>query len=356
MYWFRYDLYPARADLQRREAEAALQLAQDLPQAHWAMGMVYYWRQRDYPRALEELTISADKLAGSSELWRYVGYTHRRLGNWEQVLAMYEKAAALDPRDASLFLDLGDTYRMLHRYAEAVATYSRALVLTPDLADADLRRALAYVSWQGGLDSLRAAVKRGPESYGYSGSARLWRARLALLERNADALLALLAAQPEPVILEGQEWYEPALLYSGWGHRLRGDDGGAREAFRGALAQLDSALRDLPNDYRLHAARGLALAGLGRRAEALPEADWLKASVEYRDAYRRANLIVEGRALIFAQAGAVDAALSEIEQLLSGPSWTSVHNLRLDPRWDPIRNDPRFQALLVKYANPEPVR
>jgi serine/threonine-protein kinase len=355
MYWFRYDPHAARVELQQREAEAALRLAPDLPQVHWAMGMAYYWGQRDYRRALDELTVAVQKLPGSAELWSYIGYIHRRLGNWDQVLASLEKAAALDPRDVETFQQAGSTYRMLHRYADAVAAYSQALALAPDLADADLWRALAYVSWQGGLDSLRAALKRGPESYGYTGSAVQWRARLALLERNADALLALLATQPEPVIFEAQEWYEPGLLYAGWAYQLRGDGASAREAFLGALAQLDSALGVLPDDYRLHAARGLALAGLGRRADAGREAAWLKASVEYRDAYRRANLIVEARALIFAQTGAVDAALSEVEQLLSGPSWTSVHNLRLDPRWDPIRGDPRFEALLVKYANPQPV-
>ncbi len=131
----------------------------------------------------------------------------------------------------------------------------------------------------------------------------------------------------------------------------RGDDVAARAAFDSARVLLDSVLAALPDDWRVHAARGLALAGLGRRQEALREARWLEQSVVYReDAYTGPDL-AEERARILAQAGDVDAALDEIEQLLAGPGYLSVHRLRLDPRWDPIREHPRFQALLAKYEN-----
>ena len=93
-----------------------------------------------------------------------------------------------------------------------------------------------------------------------------------------------------------------------------------------------------------------------RQREAQGEARWLQQSKIYRaDANTGAHL-AEDRARILAGVGEADAALAEIERLLAGPSWLSVQVLRLDPRWDPIRDDPRFQALLVKYAEPEPVR
>ncbi len=93
------------------------------------------------------------------------------------------------------------------------------------------------------------------------------------------------------------------------------------------------------------------MAGLGRRQEALQEARWLQQSVVYRgDAYQGRH-VAEARARILAQAGDIEAALDEIEQLLAGPGFLSVHKLRLDPRWDPLRDNPRFQALLAKYEN-----
>ncbi len=93
------------------------------------------------------------------------------------------------------------------------------------------------------------------------------------------------------------------------------------------------------------------MAGLGRRQEALREARWLQQSVVYRDDAFTGRYVAKERAWILAQAGAVDDALNEIEQLLAGPGFLSVHKLRLDPRWDPIREHPRFQALLAKYEN-----
>jgi hypothetical protein len=100
----------------------------------------------------------------------------------------------------------------------------------------------------------------------------------------------------------------------------------------------------------LHASRGLALAALGRRSEALKETLWLERELD-QDRRIQDGFINEGRALVFAQAGLVDSALAALEPLLGGPSWTSVHEVRLDARYDPVRTDPRFQALLARYLD-----
>ena len=148
----------------------------------------------------------------------------------------------------------------------------------------------------------------------------------------------------------------PVTLYAAWAHQLRGDDVAARAAFDSAQLLLDSVVGVLPDDWRVHAARGLALAGLGRQREAEGEARWLQQSRIYREDANEGVYLAESRARILAGIGQADAALSEIDRLLAGPSDLSVHTLQLDPRWDPIRSDPRFQALLVKYAEPQPVR
>jgi hypothetical protein len=111
-------------------------------------------------------------------------------------------------------------------------------------------------------------------------------------------------------------------------------------------------MRDIPDDWRLHAARGVALAGLGRRDAALREAAWLQRSVVYReDAYDGPSRVGPARTRILAQAGEADAALDEIERILSRPAWFSIQMLRLDPLFDPLREHPRYQALLVKYGS-----
>ena len=164
-----------------------------------------------------------------------------------------------------------------------------------------------------------------------------------------------LVANAREAVFESQDYLVPASLIMAQALRLRGDEPAARSAFARGLVTLDSvaaALR-LQDDLRVRSARGLALAGLGRRAEALREARWLGQTAESREDAFYGPAILEQSAGILAQAGDADAALDEIERLLAGPSWLSVHTLRLDPRWDPIRQDPRFKALLVKYANPE---
>jgi serine/threonine-protein kinase len=352
MYWWRYDPSPARTARQREEAEAALRLASDLPQAHVAMGLAHYWGRRDYRRALDEFAIALKGLPNDARVWELIGYVHRRLGNWNEVLAAFEKATQLEPRSANLFYDLGgQTYEVMHRYADAVRAYDRALSLAQHLHVAAIRRGETYVLWQGQLDTVRAVLSRVPRDaeLGTLGSVAAQRAALLLWERNADSLLQMLQIARVDVC-EGQKFFLPSALYAAWAHQLRGDHAAARAAFASAHVRLDSVIRELPDDWRVHASHGLALAGLARRDEALREARWLQQSVVYREDAYEGPSVAEDRARILAQAGEAEAALDEIERLLAGPSWLSVHTLRLDPRWDPIREHPRFKALLAKYA------
>jgi serine/threonine-protein kinase len=133
---------------------------------------------------------------------------------------------------------------------------------------------------------------------------------------------------------------------------LRHEGPAGRAAFDSARVLLDSVTRERPDDWRVHAARGLALAGLGRRDDARREAGWLQQSRVYREDKWEGPMLGEERARILAGTGDVDEALVEIERLLSGPSWLSVNMLRVDPRWNPVRDQPRFKALLAKYATP----
>jgi serine/threonine-protein kinase len=350
MYWFSYDPSPARAARQREEAEATLRLAPDLPLAHIAIGHVHYFVRHDWRRALDEYAIALRGLPNDAGLWAEIGYTNRRLGNWDKVFEAFDKAAQLNPRDADLFFDLGgNSYGFVRRYADAVSAFDRALSLEPDLYSAAIYRGWTYVRWHGQLDTLRAALSRIPSDAEIGGRAELAgrRASFLLWERNADSLLLLLQ-NARIAVFDYQGVFWPAALYAAWAQRLRGDRPAARAAFESSRALLDSVVKELPDDWRVHAARGLTLAGLGRHEEALGEAHWLQQSEVYRGDVLDGAEVGEQRARILAQAGDTEGALDEIERLLSGPSWSSVHELRLDPLLDPLRGNPRFQALLAK--------
>ena len=352
MSWFRYDPSPQRLVRQREAAETALRLAPELPQAHVAMGLAHYWGRRDYRRALDEFNVALRGLPNDAYVWATIGNVNRRLGNWDEVDAAFEKATQLDPRDVNLFLAEGVTYRLRRRYTDAIAAFNRALTLAPDLHIAAVWKGGVYLDWKGEPDTLRAVLDQLPRGAlgGDFGRAGAQRARLLLWERSPDSLLTVLGSARDAVF-EAQDYFLPTSLYAAWAHELRGDDVAAQAAFDSALLLLDSVLAALPDDWRIHAARGLALAGLGRRQEALREARWLQQSVVSREDAMASRNVAENRARILAQDGELDAALDEIEQLLAGPGYLSVHTLRLHPLFDPIRDHPRFQALLAKYEN-----
>ncbi len=117
------------------------------------------------------------------------------------------------------------------------------------------------------------------------------------------------------------------------------------------MVLLNAEERANPNERGPHGWRGLALAALGRRAEALREVGWLERFDDYPGNKWGGGTVYE-RAVIMAKLGETGRALEEIEKMLARPGWVSVHALRLNPDFDRIRNDPRYLALLRKYANP----
>jgi len=352
LYWHNHDPTPARLARARKEAETALRLAPDLPEAHAAMAWAEY-TSRAYRRAADEFSIALKGLPNDALFWHLAAVAHRRLGDWKEVTAAFERAAQLNPRDADLFHYVGGhTYRLLRRYPDAVRAYERALSLAPDVQMPAIAMGWTYFEWQGRLDTLRAVLGRLPRDadFGAAGSVASNRAELLLYERNADSLLQM-PEMARPSLVGSEHFFQSSALYAAWAHRLRGDQAAARAAFDSARVRLDSRLREFPDDGEAHYARGMALAGLGRRGEALREARWLQQSVIYREDAIGGPAFAESRALILAQIGDADAACDEIGRLLAEPSDVTVHGLRLYPLWDPIREHPRFKALLAKYGS-----
>jgi TolB-like protein/DNA-binding SARP family transcriptional activator/Flp pilus assembly protein TadD len=353
LYHLRYDRSAAQLELARREADLALRLAPDLPQAHLAVGLARYLVRGDSREALNEFMLGLHGAPSDAELWAWIGRANRDLGDWDSAVSAFDRAQRLDPRDVDLFISIGNTLHYLHRYPDAIAAYRQALALAPDLVEPRLALAWSYVLWRGQLDTLRAVLRGLPLDGDPGGGADgLAEQRLSLLfrERRADSILSLLDVMRAAAGAGERSW--PARAH--WAARaymLRGDTAAARAALDMALGPLDSAESASPDDWGVHGERGVVLAELGRRADALREARWLRQSDVYRKDRFRNGWAIGTLAMILMRAGEPDAALAETERLLAGPSVTTVPDLRLNPDWDPIRGNPRFQALLVKYAN-----
>ncbi len=343
--WYGFDRSDPRRDQQRAAAERAVRLQPQLPEARMAMGLYHYWGRRNYERALLELNAAFRSAPSNAWIQWTIGAVLRRQGMFEQALREMEKAQVLDPRNTVIAFNLADTYRLLRRYPQAERTLNRALELAPDLYAAASIKGAMYVTWRGTVDTLRAKAHRFPLDQGSAERAAFDRFVAARLDRDYAA--ALRAADAAPEMIESQTSIYPRTILVGWAHQWRGDAAAARAAFTNAQGTLTTALGERPDDERLHIAQGYALAGLGRRAEA--EAAIQRAvalTAPSRDAFAALSQ-VQQYAAIRAQAGNVDGAIAELNRLLAGPSYLSAHDLRLDPIWDPIRADARFQALLT---------
>jgi len=345
MYWESFDATPERLEMQRAESEEALRLKPGLPEAHVSAGWLHYVLG-EYDEALGEYEEALKGLPNDAEIVARIGYTQRRLGNWPAVFEAYDHATELNPRNATLFYDLGGhSFAATRRYADAVKAYDRALSLAPDLYDAAIRKGFTFLHWRGQLDSLQAALARIPLER-HLPEVDLARADLALWQRDPDALRQVLLETPGRVF-ETQLVFLPKALYSAWADRLRGDTAGARSAFATALDTLEPLIRRRPNDARLVAALGFAQAGLGMRVAAGASASrTFELGRQGGTASAGGGQTSETAAIILAQAGMAAEAVGYLKALLSGNSAVSVWTLRRNPMLDPIRDDPGFRALV----------
>ena len=343
-----YDRAPGRREEMRAEVETALRLQPDLPEAHVAMGR-YWANERDRARALAEYELARRGLPNDGTVARLIAAIHRRQGRWQDALAGFERAATLDPRDGATSIILAWTYQAMGRCQDAVRTWDNAIELAPDNYRFVMERGRAFVRCYGSTDSLAAALRRIPADFDPEGQITLARADLARLRRRpGDALAAFQTMRPE--VLEGDDLDNISYitLIRAETRAALGDTALARIDYDTARAILDRAIEREPNAADLHVQRALALEGLGRTQDAIREArKSLELSRVGNDA-ANGPLIMWFTAEIYARAGDADAAVDLLEQMRTLPNiWFSIPELRLDPRWDSLRRNARFQRLVA---------
>ncbi len=345
MYWAYYDRSPDRLVRARRAVDRALELEPNLPEAHHSLGTYYWLGFQDYERALRELDIAAAARPNQSNIFLARAVLRTREGDLRGALGDYEKARQLDPASATVAMNYGECYDRLRDFARAEALFDRAIALSPDWSYPYYWKAWLYVRWHGSTQQARQVMDEAAK-VGIVDQPRLLLARvwLDILDRRYDAALRLSTTAGE--VIEDQFQFLPRVQLQAqiYGLLQRRDVEAA--SYDSAQGVVSRKLREQPDDPRLHSALGIAYAGLGRTREAIQEGEkaveLLPVSKEaYRGYYRAVDL-----ARIYAMVGERDAAVAQLERLLSIPGHLTGEWLRIDPTWDPLRDHPRFQRLV----------
>jgi serine/threonine protein kinase/tetratricopeptide (TPR) repeat protein len=348
LYWWSYDHTDDRLAKAKAAVEGALEIDPDLPQAHRALGYYHYWGHMDYERALEEFAIASRGLPNDAELLADIGYIWRRQGLNEESTENLKKAMELNPRDAHLPTQIALNYAQLRRFPEAVGWTDRSISLDPAQQYAYMVKASLYWWWRGDVELSRTALAAMPQS---DGAVPTWFwTHQELLEGDYQAALARVSVFAGDV-LRTQHSFAPKDMLAGDAYFLMDRHDEARAAYERARVLLEAEAGERPGDPLVHKALARTYAGLGRKEDAVREAEL---AVELRPVSRDALLgpfIVMNLAAVYVRAGEHEKAMDTIEYLMSIPCPVMVGYFRMDPSFDALWEHPRFQQIMEKYRD-----
>src|SRR5438094_1093047 len=344
------DPLPAWREKARLNADEALRLQPDLPEGHLALGFSYYYGDRDYQRALAEFEIAKRDLPNEAKAYMAIGAIQRRQGKWAESNANLEKAAALDPKNVSVLTNLGYSYMALRNFEAADKIFDRLAAAAPQSLQAALLKGGVAVLWKGDLSVAEKQLSSVPPEVDPGGLMTWVRVWCLTLERKFPEALQVLEKFRGQTMFTTTTAPSPKAFVEGMIHLLQGDKPRAQAEFERARVISEKSMQEVPEDPARHAQHGLILAALGQKQEAIAEG---KRAVELLPESQDAFDGPQGTAAlaqIYAWTGESDEAFRLLDHLLRIPNGLTIPMLKLDPVWDPLRKDPRCQALIDKYA------
>jgi tetratricopeptide (TPR) repeat protein len=341
----------------RQAAETAVTLQPNLGEAVLAKGFYYYACLRDYDTAVPYFDQARRLLPNSSLVLQSRAFLERRRGQWDRSESYFNEAERLDPRNADLLGGHALNYMLLRRFPEALRKFDQVLAITPDDVDTIAHKA-AIAQAEGDLP--RAAALLAPLHPNADNQVTLeTQVYQAILERRPAQIIPRLKeilAKPDPA------WGDAIgelHFYLGWAQEVGGDHAAAQESWRRVRSEYESSLKEQPENDQLMGYLALTNMGLGDKAAAfkLVERAIATSPIE-KDAFL-GPCSIEILARVAAGTGESDRAIAALEKLLSVPYGGAMSMsapltpalLRLDPMFDPLRNDSRFQKLV---ASPTP--
>jgi TolB-like protein/class 3 adenylate cyclase/Flp pilus assembly protein TadD len=342
-FWLRHDRPQLAAA--KGAADHALALDPNLPETHLALGYYRYYGQRDFTRGLEEFQQAEKGLPNNVDITNAIALIQRRLGHWEEAIDRFRRVVELDPRNTNAYNSLAQTYNGLRHFPEALATLDRVLAWEPTNADA--LRFKAFALWAtGDLQAVEPLL-------GNPGIDPFLRGVQAMFQRRYAAAIEILSSAVAAKTKRGEPSAgEKFVLASG--QQCAGDVAAARATYQSLADDLQRDLEKIgPDPYQAaeaHSDLGLAWAGLGEAATAINEVQKAMAMRATSKDSWTVPMMEENMAAIYALLGDADHAIPILKRLLQTTYADAITPalLRLDPGWDQIRDDPRFQELAAE--------
>src|SRR5213592_854290 len=325
----------------KEAADRAISLQPELGEAWLAQGVYRYRVLRDFQGALQSYQEALRRLPNSAFVLEQMAHLQRRLGQVDEAQKHYQAAAQLDPRNIGILLTLGDTIQSVHRLDEARTVFDRALEMSPGNEGALAGKALSFQG-EGRLNEAAEVLAKAPAN-SQDEVLALARALQLYCERRFDAAIVQIQQNTPAAIANDPR----TLTLLGYCQKFAGKDNDARVTFTRAAA----AMKPTPDSAVIVDARELpaylawAYAGLGEKKKALEQAR--HAIADYDSDALGKPFAEASLAIVEAQLGDIDSAVAALPHLLEVPNGETRGDLQINPLWDPLRKDPRFQKLVA---------